>query len=123
MAHFCGTVQGDRGEVSRTGTKNSGVNATTNGWDIGVTSCARHNDTVGADNVAVRVTGGRNDPSRSYGEVYAYIIDGTEVQVGVNKRLLEHCDPDTLVTTIMQVPELVKLLRGRIFIEGKADGD
>ena len=36
MAHFRGTVQGNRAEASRLGTKNSGLVVTANGWEIGV---------------------------------------------------------------------------------------
>lgn len=36
MAHFIGTLKGSKSEVSRLGTKSSGIEATLNGWDIGV---------------------------------------------------------------------------------------
>lgn len=36
MAHFRGTIQGNRGEASRLGTKKSGLLADLNGWNIGV---------------------------------------------------------------------------------------
>ncbi|AKF14631.1 hypothetical protein AVJ28_gp62 [Mycobacterium phage Baee] len=35
MAHFYGTVQGQRGEASRLGSKNSGLDASASGWDVG----------------------------------------------------------------------------------------
>lgn len=35
MAHFYGVVQGNRGEATRTGSKNSGMYAEAKGWDLG----------------------------------------------------------------------------------------
>lgn len=36
MARFRGTIQGNRGEASRLGTKGSGLGVTCNGWNGGV---------------------------------------------------------------------------------------
>lgn len=36
MARYRATIKGQRGEVSRLGTKNSQMSATVNGWDIGL---------------------------------------------------------------------------------------
>ncbi len=36
MAHFIAMIHGDRGVVSRLGTKKSGIGATVEGWDSGV---------------------------------------------------------------------------------------
>ena len=38
MAHFRGTVQENRGETSRLGSRNSGLVATCDGWNIGLTA-------------------------------------------------------------------------------------
>ena len=37
MAHFQGTIQGQRGEVSKIGSIKSGLNVTCNGWTSGIT--------------------------------------------------------------------------------------
>ena len=36
MSHFYGSLQGDRGEVTRRGNKVSGISSHVRGWDIGV---------------------------------------------------------------------------------------
>ena len=64
MAHFRATIQGQRGLVSRLGSKKSGIHATVNGWDEGIEVRARHQD--GKDCFVVWLTGGSNGhvPSR-----------------------------------------------------------
>lgn len=44
MAHFMATVQGNRGDVSRLGSKASGMTAKVNGWGSGVAISAEHED-------------------------------------------------------------------------------
>lgn len=55
MAHFRGTVQGSRGEASRTG--HSVLLTTTDGWHAGITVEARKTD-AGTDLFQVFITGG-----------------------------------------------------------------
>ncbi|QOP65604.1 hypothetical protein SEA_SUIGENERIS_63 [Mycobacterium phage Suigeneris] len=57
MAHFYGTVQGQRGEASRLGSKNSGL-ASAQGWNVGCKVTIRHED--GRDVVRVWRTTGSN---------------------------------------------------------------
>lgn len=73
MAQFRGTLKGCRGEASRLGTKNSGLTATANGWEIGATITAGH-DSEGRDFVEIRLTGGSNDtiPHRFLGRFYRH---------------------------------------------------
>jgi len=59
MAQFRGTVEGNRGEASRLGTPASGMVTTCNGWNMGVTVIATHND--GVDRFEVLKTGGSNN--------------------------------------------------------------
>lgn len=66
MAQFRGTIQGNRGEASRLGTKNGGLTVTANGWDTGVRVELSHR--MGVDHVLVYRTGGSNDPD---GEIIA----------------------------------------------------
>lgn len=58
MAQFRGTVEGNRGEASRCGTKGSGLEVTANGWDIGIEADLRHVN--GRDEVMVYLTSGSN---------------------------------------------------------------
>lgn len=58
MAHFIGIAQGNKGETSRLGTKNSGLKTIANGWDIGGEVELSHED--GMDVLRFYVTGGSN---------------------------------------------------------------
>lgn len=57
MAHFRGTLQGNRGETSRLGSKASGLEATLNGWNFGV-RVSLFVDTNGNDAVHIALTSG-----------------------------------------------------------------
>ena len=56
MAHFYATVQGNRGETSRTGSKNSGITAKAYGWDLGGTVVTEFNKHLDTDVVIFYVT-------------------------------------------------------------------
>jgi hypothetical protein len=58
MAQFRATVQGQRGEASRLGSKSSGLVVRANGWNIGVKVIAAHHN--GKDVFRVVKTGGSN---------------------------------------------------------------
>jgi len=60
MSHFYGNMQGGRGEVTRTGTKNSGMNAHIRGWNCGVEVEARWNDELQVNCFDVFRTTGSN---------------------------------------------------------------
>ena len=59
MAQFRATIHGNRGEASRLGTKSSGIRATVNGWNIGLSVEIYVND-AGKDEIQVYQTGGSN---------------------------------------------------------------
>lgn len=63
MAHFYGKVQGSHGEVTRTGTKSSGLKASVNGWNIGGDVEIEHDPAIG-DIVNFYITKGSNNPER-----------------------------------------------------------
>lgn len=63
MAHFRAVIQGNRGDASRLGSKQSGMVATCNGWDAGVHVVASHEN--GADTFRVYATSGSNRRSLS----------------------------------------------------------
>jgi len=60
MAHFIGYVHGSRGEASRLGTKDSGITAKANGWDIGAETSIRYDEKIDMDIVTVYLTAGSN---------------------------------------------------------------
>ena len=64
MAHFRNTVQGNRGEASRLGTKDSGMKASIDGWDVGVDVTIRYNGKTGLDEIHVYKTNGSNGYKR-----------------------------------------------------------
>lgn len=55
MAHFYGTVQGNRGEASRTGSKNSGMGTYCASWN-GAIRCFAYINNEGIDCVRVEKT-------------------------------------------------------------------
>ena len=59
MAHFRGTIHGNRGTASRLDSKNSGLYATVNGWNSGITVSASVNE-KGEDEFIVTLTSGSN---------------------------------------------------------------
>ena len=61
MAHFYGRLYGRaRTSATRCGTKNSGITALLNGWDVGVYVELNHNDETGKDGLTAFRTRGRN---------------------------------------------------------------
>ena len=70
MAQFRGTIQGNRGEASRLGTKSSGMYAEINGWNKGIRVTASHKD--GKDYFWVQETGrsNRNNTLKFIAEIF-----------------------------------------------------
>ncbi len=60
MAQFMAEIQGNKGSVSRLGSKSSGIRAEINGWEVGVSVNAFYNDDLDRDEIEVTVTGGSN---------------------------------------------------------------
>ena len=58
MAHFMGTVKGNRGLASRLGTKNTGLTVRCNGWHCGIEVYALYDATLQKDIFIVYQTGG-----------------------------------------------------------------
>ncbi len=59
MAHYRGTVIGNRSETSRLGSKSSGLIVRANGWNIG--GEIELNEIDGIDYVTFRLTSGSNN--------------------------------------------------------------
>ena len=60
MAHFYAEVQGNRGSVSRTGSKNSGIDGHIRGWNNGIRVVGRYNKEKDCDKFTVYKTSGSN---------------------------------------------------------------
>lgn len=59
MAQFYASIQGNRGEATRMGTKSSGISGHIRGWNVGARVVVSHED--GVDIVRVWKTGGSSD--------------------------------------------------------------
>lgn len=57
MAHFYGTVKGNRGQASRLGTKASGLKVTADGWTLGG-MMTMYQDSEGNDHIDFFLDGG-----------------------------------------------------------------
>ncbi len=65
MAQFRGTIKGNRGEVSRLGSKVSGMSISCDGWDVGVDCVAEYDKKLGQDVITIFGTGGSNKSSNT----------------------------------------------------------
>ena len=63
MAQFYGSLQGNRGEATRMGTANSGIEAHIRAWRTGI-YVACHVDEKGNDVCVARETGGSSSPGQ-----------------------------------------------------------
>ena len=63
MAQYRSTIKGIRGVASRLGSKQSGMEADINGWNIGVRVIIKWNDDYDCDEVFVYKTAGSNGGS------------------------------------------------------------
>lgn len=57
MAHFYGDLQGNRGEATRCGSKDSGIRSHVRGWNVGCLATC-FTDDQGRDCVGITVTSG-----------------------------------------------------------------
>lgn len=80
MAQFLGSVQGQRGEATRLGSKVSGLEVRANGWNSGVRVAARH--TGDQDVFYIYATAGSNG-HRGDTLVATVDNDGTHIHGGV----------------------------------------
>lgn len=56
MSHFYSRIKGNKGEATRCGTKQSGLDASVFGWDIGGAVSMRHDTPRNLDIVDIKVT-------------------------------------------------------------------
>jgi hypothetical protein len=60
MAQFRATIKGQRGEVSRLGSRKTGLSARVNGWNLGVQVEAEYDADFDRDVFTMYLTGGSN---------------------------------------------------------------
>jgi len=79
MAHFRGTVEGNRGEASRLGSRDSGLLVIGNGWEIGVHCYCHYSEERQADVISIRLTRGSNSrgPGKCLG---SWVLTGDNFQ-------------------------------------------
>ena len=82
MAHFYGTVQGHRGEATRTGSKSSGMRATANSWSVGGEVKVHYDSALNVDVVSFYITRG-SDTTPTRIASFA-IIDGKRKLLDTN---------------------------------------
>ena len=75
MSHFYASMQGNRGEATRCGSKQSGIDAHIRGWNSGVRVSCRYNKTTGRDECFIYATGGSNRSSQDI-ELGSVVNDG-----------------------------------------------
>lgn len=79
MARFYATIQGNRGEASRMGTKKTGIQGHIRGWDIGC-KVLLNVDSEGKDMISIYLTSGSNNQgwSRFLGQFRAEDLEGSK---------------------------------------------
>jgi hypothetical protein len=60
MAQFYANIQGNRGEATRMGTKNSGLSGHIRGWNIGAKVVMSYDEKTGKDVCTIWKTSGSN---------------------------------------------------------------
>lgn len=79
MAHFYGTVQGNRGQASRLGSKDSGLDIRACSWEGAISVCLFVKDGVDWAHVSFREHNGRG----SNRMIYDGPVSGEEIQNGL----------------------------------------
>lgn len=64
MAHFLARIKGNRGDVTRTGSKRSGLSASINGWHLGCDVLIEYDERRKTDVVTVWKTHGSANRGR-----------------------------------------------------------
>ncbi len=76
MAQFRGTLQGNRGDASRLGTKSSGLRVTANGWNIGAVVTLDHRNGEDVIHVGLNAGSGYGNQRRTLG---TFKIRGSQI--------------------------------------------
>lgn len=89
MAHFYGEIQGNRGEATRMGTKDSGFRGHIRGWHVGGSVNCHYNESKDRDEISIYATKGSN----GYGS--EHLADVIELDSG-SKIIVNHKLPKLL---------------------------
>lgn len=89
MAHFYGEIQGNRGEATRMGTKDSGFRGHIRGWHVGGSINCHYNESKDRDEISIYATKGSN----GYGS--EHLADVIELDSG-SKIIVNHKLPKLL---------------------------
>lgn len=88
MAHFYGEIQGNRGEATRMGTKDSGFRSHIRGWHVGASVNCNHNNSKDRDQVSIYATTGSSGGMREH---LADVIEkDSGIEIQLNSRLDKH---------------------------------
>ena len=85
MAHFYSEIQGNRGEATRMGSKDSGIRSHIRGWHVGGSVNCHYNESKDRDEVSIYATKGSSDGGREH---LADVIEKyTGIEIRLNPRL------------------------------------
>lgn len=76
MAHFYGSMQGNRGEATRCGSKESGIEAHIRGWVIGVRVFCSYDEKLRKDVITIYKTSGSSGHQPS--ELITTLVEGED---------------------------------------------
>lgn len=95
MAQFRGTLKGNRGQASRLGTKNSGLDMTADAWEIGAIVRARHNiDGENLDSIEFSLTAGSHHSNPILPAIYIMADDKGGYVIQLNGRTIINHKPE-----------------------------
>lgn len=95
MAHFYGEIQGNRGEATRMGTKDSGFRGHIRGWHVGGSINCYHNRSKDRDEVSIYATSGSNGGNSTHLATVIETDSGSKIQL--NHRLPKLLDTEDWV--------------------------
>jgi hypothetical protein len=105
MAHFYGEIQGNRGEATRLGTKDSGFRGHIRGWNVGGSVNCNYNESKDKDEVSIYATGGSG-----YGGS-EHLADVIELDSGkriiINSRLDKYLNTEDFVQMKEDISALI----------------
>lgn len=88
MAQFIGIIQGNRGETSKLGSKNSGTFAEARGWGLGGEVQMRYNKENDRDEVVFSINGGSNhERGIPFVQIVAYRDKDNNLVIEANQTL------------------------------------
>ena len=87
MAQFYAEIQGNHGEVSRTGSKQSGISGHIRGWNVGAKVYCVHNESKDCDEVFIYATSG-SSRIKSDEQIAKIIESNDNIKIEINPELI-----------------------------------